>query len=330
MPDLTGSRRQAQLEALELSGEILKNLELSELSLASIALKASRLARLMNDPATQQMFAYEAGGYGTGGQQLPPDRYQLALRAGRRTSGWDSTKWSNDLVWTESIDAIEQRLEAVKSSLPHLRDEPTRRTPSSPPTQRQVVHQSIAQCANYLASRRSLIYDYAAAVHYELRYSGIAEDIFVRLRDRVDRLISSAVPTAVQKLASVYENLESGNEEDWSNAVHSCRRILQDLADNLLPPNDDIRTVQRGGQSIQIRYGPDQYINRLMRYIEEHSLSERFTAIVGSNLGYIGERLDAVFRATQKGSHATVGREEADRFVIYTYLIVGDILSLAN
>ncbi len=35
-------------EALSLSGEILKDIELSSLSLAKIALKTSRLARLLN------------------------------------------------------------------------------------------------------------------------------------------------------------------------------------------------------------------------------------------------------------------------------------------
>mgnify|MGYP000465787542 CR=1 FL=1 len=41
--------RQALEEALELSAEILKNIELSDMPLALIALKASRLARLLND-----------------------------------------------------------------------------------------------------------------------------------------------------------------------------------------------------------------------------------------------------------------------------------------
>ena len=34
----------------------------------------------------------------------------------------------------------------------------------------------------------------------------------------------------IKKFTSVYSNLLSENDEDWSNAVHSCRRILQDLA----------------------------------------------------------------------------------------------------
>jgi hypothetical protein len=79
---------------------------------------------------------------------------------------------------------------------------------------------------------------------------------------------------------------------------------------------------------VEIKLGQDNYINRLVCYAEDNSTSERFSDLVGSHLGFLGDRLDAVFRASQKGSHGAVGRDEANRFVVYTYMIVGDILSL--
>ena len=79
-----------------------------------------------------------------------------------------------------------------------------------------------------------------------------------------------------------------------------------------------------------IKLGADQYINRLVAHIEDSSESDRFNEIVGSHLGYMGDRLDALFGAAQKDSHATVTKEEADRCVVYTYLLVGDILSLST
>ena len=39
--------------------------------------------------------------------------------------------------------------------------------------------------------------------------------------------------------------------------------------------------------------------------------------------------MDSLFNAVQKGSHKVIStQDEADRYVIYTYLIVGDILRL--
>lgn len=84
-----------------------------------------------------------------------------------------------------------------------------------------------------------------------------------------------------------------------------------------------------GNKPRTIKLGPDNYINRLIAYVEENTDSKRFEEIVGSHMKYLGERLDAIFQAAQKGSHDVIStREEADRYVIYTYLVVGDILSL--
>ena len=181
-----------------------------------------------------------------------------------------------------------------------------------------------------LASRRTHIYDYAIRKHYEIRFSGLAEDVFGRIRSRIDSSIGSVVPDAARKLTSVHNNLASDNPEDWSNAAHSCRRVLQDLADAVFPPQDKPRTRMVNDKEIEIRLGADQYINRLIAYIEDSSRSDRFREIVGSHLSYVGDRLDALFNSAQKGSHSTVTKVEADRCVVYTYLLVGDILSLRS
>ena len=87
--------------------------------------------------------------------------------------------------------------------------------------------------------------------------------------------------------------------------------------------------VSPDGQKKRIRLGKEQYINRLVTFVQDSSSSGRFQDIVGSHLSFLGDRLDSVARAAQKGSHAEiVSMEEADRYVVYTYLLLGDILSL--
>ena len=92
--------------------------------------------------------------------------------------------------------------------------------------------------------------------NHELKYSGIAEDVFTRIRDQVDSKIGKIVPDSVQKFTAVYDNLISENPENWSNAVHSCRRILQDLADAIFPPQAD-RITEDGGKSKTIKLGSE-------------------------------------------------------------------------
>jgi len=162
----------------------------------------------------------------------------------------------------------------------------------------------------------------------ELKYSKISEDIFSRVRIKLDKRIREILPDSVKKFSTIYDNLRSENPEDWSNAVHSCRRILEDLADTIFPPQED-RTIKVNGEEKQIKLGKTNYINRILTFINEHSDSKSFKKLVGSHLKFIEDRLKSVFKVAQKGSHETIhSKEEANRYVIYTYLIVGDILSL--
>lgn len=129
----------------------------------------------------------------------------------------------------------------------------------------------------------------------------------------------------------IYDYLKSDKPEQWSDAVHDCRRILKDLADALFPPRPQPRPKIIQGKKIEIKLCDEDYINRLICFIEDNSQSESFEEIVGSHLDFIGNRLDSIYHAASKGSHADItSREEADRYVVYTYMIVGDILSLRS
>ena len=338
MTDIIPPSRKALREALTLSEDILKNIELCEMPLANISLKASRLARLLNDFDSQKIMELEASGYPSEPNGVPPDIYRLAATAGREFQLKNEKSGEiNNYIYTTSIEELEQEVKSTEAALAAARD-PDVSVSSANPHQtvwnpvgnkfeRDTIRSNAARAQRRLSSRRSFIYSYVLRRHHELRFSGIADDIFSRIREKVDSAIGDRVPDAAQKLSAVYENLQSENPEDWANAVHSCRRILQDLANSLYPPRADIEK-EMNGKKRTIKLGADNYINRLIAFLEERTKSERFEKIVGSHLGFIGDRLDSVFEAAQKGSHSVVTKEEADRYVVYTYLLAGDILSL--
>jgi hypothetical protein len=96
---------------------------------------------------------------------------------------------------------------------------------------------------------------------------------------------------------------------------------LKAAADALKPAGPD-----EGGRKM----GEEQYINRLIAWIASRSESETLTANVAADLEHLGTRLDAVLEAGHKGAHAEVSRYDASRFVTGTYLLLGDILQLAD
>ena len=324
-------------EALMLSENIMTEIEMSSATLTSIALKASRLSRLMGDFDMQKIMLYEAGGYPTTIKGLNKEIWSLTIKA-KRTYQKEDEGELKDFASVESIEQVENQLESYKDSLVSAQDANISISSANPHqfvtaprgnnSERQGLLNSIRDKSKFLAERRMFIYEYVSTIYYELKFSDVSNEIFTRIRHKVDNKIGNIVPDSIKKFAAVYENLLSDNSEDWSNAVHSCRRILQDTADVLYSPCAD-KIVESNGKKSTIKLGSDNYINRLIAYIEENASSGRFQEIAGSHLSYLGERLDSIFKATQIGSHDIIStQDEADRYVIYTYLVVGDILTL--
>lgn len=322
-------------QALQLSEEILSNIELNEIPLSNIALKTSRLARLLDDFEKQKIFQYEASGYPTTPNGINPDIFELLQKAKRTKFEKKKDEKLQEYAHIKSIEQYENELSSAKESIYVSKDADVSVSSANPyqsvyapignGLERKSLRDIISNNSEIIASRKSYIYDYVLEKNYELKYSNFNSDIFTRIQLKVDSAMMDILPETIKKFTSVYSNLLSENDEDWSNAVHSCRRILQDLADKIYPA----REPKELPGSKKINLGVEQYINRLVAYIEEHSDSSRFKEIVGSNLKYIGERLDSIFNAVQKGSHKVIStQDEADRYVIYTYLIVGDILRL--
>lgn len=324
-------------EALMLSNEIIANIELSNLSLTSIAFKISRLSRILNDFEMFEIMQNEISGYKSTPNGIEPKIWNQMKIAGRiyQEGSADVIK---DYGYTESIESIEQNIEIMKLSLSQSADPNVSLSSANPnqyvfPTfgnknERNSLRHQILQETKRLSERKSFMYKYALDRNCELKYKQINNNIFTRLQNDVDGKIGKYVPDIVLKFNAVYENLNSDNPEDLSNAVHSCRRILQSLADVLYPPTDPIE-ININGKKKTIELGPDNYINRLIQFIESKSNSKNYKSVVGSQLDYIGERLDSVYNSTNKGTHETIKeKKEADRYVIYTYMIISDILSL--
>jgi phosphoheptose isomerase len=101
----------ALAEALRLADEILRNIELNEISLSSIALKCSRLARLLNDFEMQTIFSLEVSGYSLGDNgYMSSDDWQRGTRANRIMRTKNAKGESSPTMSLESIETLEANI----------------------------------------------------------------------------------------------------------------------------------------------------------------------------------------------------------------------------
>ena len=324
-------------ECTELASEILENFELSELPISNIILKCLRLCRLLNDEDGILLFTYESSGYPSTPDGMTHDSWRIAQIAGRRYKVKENKGGktiTNEYAKTELLPDLEEAITAQKIRLSASSDpnisissaNPNQyvHSPSGNVTERNNAVSFIRDCQRTIQKVKGNLYNYVLLIYNKLMYGNIVEDTFTKARLLVNDKLSTICPKAIEKFVAVYDNMDSDNPEDWANAVHSCRRILLDLADALYPARD--KPIIVAGKSIKV--GTEEYINRLVQFISDKKESKAFSKIVGADLASIGERLDAIYNATNKGTHSDVSKEEAARYIVHTYLLISDIIAL--
>jgi len=324
-------------EALDLSNELLADLELERIPLSSCIMKAARLARLTGDSEHLSIFEYELSGYPKTPGGVTAEVWALCKAAGRISLQKEEGEEGKEVEKANirSIAAIEENAETLKLRLSFFQPQPVNISSANPNQYVSAPFRDLKtegqMAVSYrderaiLAARRSFVYKFALSRHFELRVSSAADNVFEKYRRKIDAYLGALIPDELRRLDSIKDNLDSDNPEDWANAAHSCRRLLQAVADALYPPVDAKVKTSSGKE---IKAGKDNYINRLVLFCEDKMKSGVSSEILSSDLRFIGERLDAVFSAVQKGSHAEIEISEAQRFVIHTYLVIGDILEL--
>ena len=169
---------------------------------------------------------------------------------------------------------------------------------------------------------KNRIYRETTNVLIDLKSGGTIETIFEDTKKLVDSKLVDICPDAIEKFTSAYECLRETNPERWAQAATTCRRILKDFADEIYPPKDDIVNGRKVGE--------EEYINRLWAFASENIKSDTNKELIQSELEYMGQRIDSIYDLTCKGTHTEISREEAERAIIRTYLLIGDLIKIGG
>lgn len=175
------------------------------------------------------------------------------------------------------------------------------------------------QHINYVKKKA---HELASELYSQLKFSGTVSNSFDILKEAIDDRLLDLNPLIAEQLMLAFKSVSSNKEEEWAQALTTCRRLLEALADQLYPPKKE----KISGRSV----GQTQYVNRLWAFMEESIESESNKALAKSHIDFLGSWLENVNKLTNKGVHAELERLEAVKSVFHTYLVIADILKYLN
>lgn len=174
---------------------------------------------------------------------------------------------------------------------------------------------NLSQHLNYV---RKKAHELASQIYNQLKFSGTVSNCFDVLKNAVDDKLLDLNPVIAEQLMLAFKAISSDKEEEWSQALTTCRRLLEGLADELYPASKE----KFNGRAV----GQGQYVNRLWAFMDGAIQSDSNKDLAKAHIDFLGSWLDKVNKLTNKGVHAELDRIEAVKSVFHTYLVVADLL----
>ncbi|MCD6034670.1 MAG: hypothetical protein K0R63_411 [Rickettsiales bacterium] len=298
----------------ELATDLLDDIELSRLDVERLLLKCSRLARWTGSDETQAWIGYEMSGYFTNNQ--------ICLKYMGKTGRWiDSGK--KEGYWGP-LAQQEASIEAKRATLAVLRvPDPSGEYGTIAVNNAIKAINGTADVISRLSGIKSrvlaLLHAFVTDVYYEKSFEVLAESIFDKYKSDVDVLITKECGDILQKIPSVMDRLNEDNSEAISQALVTCRRIIEAFADSIFPPSDEV--IQVDGNELKL--DSSKYMNRINAFVIGKTESKSRRTKLRQNLSNIYDRVST-------GVHKDVTAEEAKALFLNTYLFLGEILHLGN
>jgi hypothetical protein len=300
--------------ARELSDVILGDLEINQLPISQILMKAKRLARMLHDSDAQRWLDYEIMGYPA---VFDPEE----LGSSRKYYTSDRPVIRDDR--TKKPHAI---------GLPHLESYISSTRPESVQKIGAHEHQKIQilnkhhEMVNDFERLKTAVHNYVTEVNISLLVGEFAEDIFEETRLAADRFIREHCPRAGEQLLAISEKMRYNDPESYSQALGAVRKILATVADVIVPVREPSYRDKKGVERV---IGPDQYLNRIFSYLEQNSRHDPLLALAEAQMTYIFSKAD---RPVEKprANLESVSKEDVELAIIHMYLVIAEIAKIGK
>jgi hypothetical protein len=178
-----------------------------------------------------------------------------------------------------------------------------------------------------LANVGQRVHKFLSISEKQLLYGQLNSDIFEKNRQYVEARLTDMAPESLEQLTTAYGRVSEGDPESRIHALTSCRRIMKSLSDNVYPANNK-EIVGSDGKTRKM--SDEKYIARLWQFVADKVGSKASGKLMLTEINDLGHRIDRIYDLSCKGIHDSVSEFEVNQCVIQTYLLLGDILRLAD
>lgn len=303
-----------QEEAIRVADELLADIELKRLKASEVVLKASRLARLVGHTELTEFLGFERSGYPTDGSAGT-----WIGRAGRWADKEENTFYTVSIAKVEGhVESARQAIDALRGGgnysgdmlIPASRDHDSRILQSS-----SNLGTWIGICGQVVAT----VYNMVTEIYHELLFSELQASLFADTQEKVDGSLAAASGTALEKIERISDRLRDGDPESVSQALTTCRRLIDSSADYVFPARDELYKI---GDEVDLKVGPQQVLNRLQAHTHACGASK-------SRRDRLRRTLSDLYARCSAGTHAEVTIDEARFIFLQTYIALGEILTLS-
>ncbi len=296
----------------ELASDLLADIELTRLPAESLLLKATRLARFVDNSEIKLWLSCELKGYNSVGEEVYPLMYQM----GRFTD------YEKKLGYWQPLAEIDAKVQAENAKLNCLR------TPDISGDYAVIAvnnaNAAISATATTIAKFTGIksraiakLHGFVAETYYQLSFDYVAETIFSKSSVNISDLIGSESGELAEMVTSVVERLHVADDEAISHALLTCRRMISLLGDEIMEFNDS--EIEVNGETLDVSSGKTK--NRILAFLGLKCESKSRRKRLKANLLNLWDRVST-------GVHSEVNTEEAEYLFLNTYILLGELLSI--
>ncbi|NKX56280.1 AbiTii domain-containing protein [Arthrobacter mobilis] len=302
-----------QAEALALTKDLLDDIELDRTTLDKQILKASRLARMLNDEQVMDWLRRERNGYYTGDDKTNA----YFQRTGRHGADANSNIFDGVLVLQQYMRTHELQLEQLK--VPNVSGDYALLSVGKVTDIITNVGRIMQRYSRILSKVSGLLHTFVTTSYLSLRFSTKQDTMFEKAKAEIDAELLRLDETTLRKLDAAYSNLQVGDEESISAAMNSVRRLIVSFADLVFPATEETRPNPGGGNPIKL--GSEQWLNRIKAFIDDNAGSSKRQTRLKQAISGISERVSS-------GVHTDVTKTEAEYLFLSAYILLGEMLNM--